>query len=40
MELLSQIWEKARKAGKRIVLPEASEERTLRAADEIIAERL
>ncbi|NCD43083.1 MAG: phosphate acetyltransferase, partial [Bacteroidia bacterium] len=33
-------WEKARKAGKRIVLPEASEERTLRAADEIIAERL
>ena len=40
MELLNQIWDNARKAGKRIVLPEATEERTLRAADEIIAENL
>ncbi len=40
MELLNQIWDNARKAQKRIVLPEAEEERTLRAADQIIAENL
>lgn len=38
MDLLSQIKEKARAAGQRIVLPEATEERTLKAADEIIRE--
>lgn len=40
MELLNKIWDNARKANMRIVLPEATEERTLRAADEIIAEKL
>jgi len=40
MELLDQIWANARIAQKRIVLPEAEEERTLRAADQIIAEKL
>ncbi|PID93059.1 MAG: phosphate acetyltransferase [Bacteroidetes bacterium] len=40
MELLDQIWANARKAQKRIVLPEAEEERTLRAADKIIAAQL
>ena len=40
MELLNKIWDNARKVSKRIVLPEATEERTLRAADEIIAEKL
>ena len=40
MELLNKIWDNARKVNMRIVLPEATEERTLRAADEIIAEKL
>lgn len=40
MELLDQIWANARTAQKRIVLPEAEEERTLRAADQILAEKL
>jgi len=38
MELLEKIKENARKYSKRIVLPEGTEERTLKAADEIIAE--
>ena len=38
MELLDQIREKARKAHKRIVLPEGEEDRTLRAADIILKE--
>lgn len=40
MELLDRIKEQARSNRKRIVLPEAEEQRTLRAADEIIAEGL
>lgn len=40
MELLNRIKEQARTSRKRIVLPEATEERTLRAADEIIADSL
>jgi phosphate acetyltransferase len=40
MELINRIKEKARKLNKKIVLPEGTEERTLRAADEIIAEGL
>jgi len=38
MDLLNQIKENAKKHNKRIVLPESWEERTLRAADEILAE--
>lgn len=38
MELLEKIKEQARTDRRRIVLPEAEEERTLRAANEIIAE--
>ncbi len=38
MELIEQIREQARSNVKRIVLPEATEERTLRAANEIIEE--
>lgn len=38
MELLDQIREKARKAHKRIVLPEGEEDRTLKAADIILKE--
>lgn len=40
MELLDRIKEQARCQRKRIVLPEALEQRTLRAADEIIGEGL
>ncbi len=40
MKLINDIKEKARKLNKRIVLPEGSEERTLRAADIIIQEGL
>lgn len=40
MELLERIKLNAKKYNKRIVLPESLEERTLRAADEIIAEGL
>ena len=40
MELLEKIKATARKELKRIVLPEAEEERTLRAADQCIAESL
>ncbi|MFN8206392.1 MAG: phosphate acetyltransferase [Bacteroidales bacterium] len=40
MDLLNQIKERARKYNKRIVLPEGLEDRTLKAADEIISERL
>lgn len=40
MELLDKIKVNAKKFNKRIVLPEAWEERTLRAADQIIAEGL
>lgn len=40
MDLLQKIKEKAKKQSKRIVLPEATEERTLRAADQIIVEEL
>ncbi|BDD09879.1 phosphate acetyltransferase [Fulvitalea axinellae] len=38
MDLLLKIKESAKKCNKRIVLPEGEEERTLRAADEIVAE--
>lgn len=38
MQLLDQIRERARKAGKKIVLPEGEEERTLKAADIILSE--
>ena len=38
MTLLEQIRENAKKAGKRIVLPEGEEERTLKAADVILGE--
>lgn len=38
MELMQQIREKAKKHNKRIVLPESMEERTLKAADELIAD--
>ncbi len=38
MDLLNQIKENAKKHNKRIVLPESWEERTLRAADEVLAE--
>jgi phosphate acetyltransferase len=40
MDLLNQIKERARKYNKRIVLPEGLEDRTLKAADEIISDRL
>jgi phosphate acetyltransferase len=40
MDLLQKIKENARKHNKRIVLPEGTEERTLKAADEIISEGL
>jgi phosphate acetyltransferase len=40
MTLLEQIKENARKHGKRIVLPEGQEPRTLEAANEILAEKL
>ena len=38
MELLEQIKENAKKHGKTIVLPEGTEERTIKAADQIIGE--
>ena len=38
MNLLEQIKENAKKYNKRIVLPEGTEERTLKAADILIAE--
>ena len=37
MDLLNQIKESAKKYNKRIVLPEGTEERTLKAADEVLA---
>lgn len=40
MELINNIKDNARRLNKKIVLPEGTEERTLRAADEIIADRL
>jgi len=40
MDLMQQIKEKAKKHNKRIVLPEAAEERTIKAANEAIAEGL
>nr|MCR5190293.1 phosphate acetyltransferase [Bacteroidales bacterium] len=40
MELLQQIRENARKANKKIVLAEGTEERTIKAADIILAEKL
>lgn len=40
MKLINDIKEKARKLNKRIVLPEGTEERTLKAADLIIKEEL
>ena len=38
MTLLEQIRENAKKANKRVVLPEGEEERTLKAADTILGE--
>ena len=38
MDLLSQIVARAKSNKQRIVLPEATEERTLRAADRVLAE--
>ena len=38
MTLLEQIRDNAKKVGKRIVLPEGEEERTLKAADVILGE--
>ena len=40
MDLINKIKDSARKANKRIVLPESLEERTLKAADQIIQEGL
>ncbi|MDR2084789.1 MAG: phosphate acetyltransferase [Bacteroidales bacterium] len=40
MDLLNQIKESASKLSKRIVLPEGNEERTIKAADEIIEQNL
>lgn len=40
MDLINKIKEKARKTNKRIVLPEGTEERTLKAADQILEEKL
>jgi len=38
MDLLEKITARAKQLGKRIVLPEGLEERTLKAADEVIKE--
>ena len=38
MELMKQIWDKARNNKKTIVLPEGDEERTLVAAQKIVEE--
>ena len=38
MDLVQQIIERAKSNKQRIVLPEATEERTLRAADRVLAE--
>lgn len=40
MDLITQIKEQAKKLNKRIVLPESLEERTLKAADELLADGL
>ena len=40
MELLNSIKEKAKQLNKRIVLPESMEERTLKAADELLSEEI
>lgn len=40
MDLISQIKAQAKKLNKRIVLPESLEERTLKAADQLLAEEL
>ncbi len=40
MKLIEDIKEKARKLNKRIVLPESTEERTLKAADQVMQEKL
>ncbi|HCC70104.1 MAG TPA: phosphate acetyltransferase [Bacteroidales bacterium] len=40
MKLINDIKDKARRLDKRIVLPEGTEERTIRAADQVIAEGL
>ncbi|MEA1887363.1 MAG: phosphate acetyltransferase [Bacteroidota bacterium] len=40
MKLIDDIKEKARQLNKQIVLPEGTEERTLKAADRVIAEKL
>jgi len=40
MKLIDDIKEKARRLNKRIVLPEGTEERTLKAANQVIEERL
>jgi phosphate acetyltransferase len=40
MNLLEEIKEKAKKNNQRIVLPESTEERTIQAADQILAERI
>lgn len=40
MELINSIKEKAKQLNRRIVLPESTEERTLRAADRVISEGL
>lgn len=40
MELIKRIKDKASSLNKKIVLPEGTEERTLRAADEILADKL
>jgi len=40
MDLINKIKEKAKKTSKRIVLPEGTEERTLKAADQIMEEKL
>ncbi|MBZ0241591.1 MAG: phosphate acetyltransferase, partial [Bacteroidales bacterium] len=40
MDLINRIRENAKGSNKRIVLPEATEERTLRAADVILEENL
>ena len=40
MDLIEQVKENARKAGKRIVLPESFEERTIQAADVLLEENI
>ena len=40
MDLLNKIKEKAKKQNKKIVLPESTEERTLKAADILIEENI